>query len=209
MGLDYRILRDKHPQLLKWIIVMKTARTKVGIALIVFCVGAEIWQGRMPYHLHEANRWVFLGLCFIFAGLGLRLAACGSIRKKERLATTGVYSLCRHPLYLGSVFLVYGFCFLLRDASNFAIATVYFLLFYPLTIAWEEVRLAERYGGAHAEYAGRVPLLLPIGRFQSGEFRLGEALSRGGARLTGCIIGLLALIEGFGEAVQHGLVPGR
>lgn len=209
MGLDYRILRDKHPQLLKWIIVMKTARTKVGIALIVLCVGAGIWQGRMPYHLHEANRWVLLGLCFILAGLGLRFAAYGNIRKKESLATTGVYSLCRHPLYLGSIFLVYGFCFLLRDAGDFVVATAYFLLFYPLTIAWEEVRLAERYGEAHAEYAGRVPLLLPIGRFQSDEFRLGEALSRGGARLIGCIVGLLALLEVFVEAVQHDLLPGR
>lgn len=209
MGFDYQAFRDKHPQWLKWIIVMKTARTKVGIALIVLCVGAGVWQGRMPYHLHEANRWVFLGLCFIFAGLGLRFAAYGNIRKKERLATTGVYSLCRHPLYLGSIFLVYGFCFLLHDASSFVVATVYFLLFYPITIAWEEVRLAERYGETHAEYAGHVPLLLPVGRFQSGEFQLGKALSKGGARLMGCTIGLLALVEVFVEAVQHGLVPGR
>ncbi len=133
--------------------------------------------------------------------LGAILLAHGRLRKKRDLATDGVYSLCRHPLCLGSMLITPGFCILFDDGADYLIAGAYFLSFYPLTIAWEEVRLGERYGAAHREYGATTPLLLPLGCFRRGEFRWADALHNGGSVLLAATAGLV----GF-AASQHAIL---
>ena len=160
MQFDWRALRNKHPWLFVAIVSAKKLRTKIGLLIVVICVADGFILYEPPFDLDEPNAWVITGLVLILAGLAFRLAAYGCLRKKEGLATTGVYSLCRHPLYLGSILLTYGFCCLLDDVWNWVAATLYFLVFYTLTILWEEIRLAERYGPAHEVYARTTPTLL-------------------------------------------------
>ena len=51
------------------------------------------------------------GVLLVGAGIALRLwaLACISERKTRELVTTGPYSLCRNPLYIGTLFIVTGF----------------------------------------------------------------------------------------------------
>ena len=138
------------------------------------------------------------------AGITLRLAAYGNLRKKEALSTTGVYSICRHPLYLGSILLTFGFCVLLNDFDNYLFATAYFALFYPLTIAWEEVRLAERYQHDYVLYARRTPLIIPSGRFLAGNFGWRAAMRSGGLTLLLVIFVSLVGIEMMARMMPPG-----
>jgi protein-S-isoprenylcysteine O-methyltransferase Ste14 len=195
MGLDWRGFFHQHLRLLALVVAIKRLRTTAGGAIATFCVARAIYLDRPPFDLTRPNVWMASGLALILAGLGLRLAAHGYLQKKEALTTSGAYALCRHPLYLGSILMAYGFCFLFRDPYGFIIASAYFLAFYPLTIAWEEIRLAERYGAAHRAYCRETPLLLPLGHFRARGFRYGRALYSGGAVLLGTTALLLALVE--------------
>ncbi len=180
---------------------LKKGRTKVAIILAIWCVAESVYYREQPFTLAQPNVWVVIGLLLIAGGLAFRLAALGCIRKKEQLATHGVYSLCRHPLYLGSVMLAYGFCTLLGSVDNFVLLTIYFVVFYPLTILWEESRLAVRYGDAHQLYHAQTPMLLPFGAFRSGKFTWQAAMSRGGTLLLSAVVILLASVQVMAEVM--------
>ena len=192
---DWRAWRDQHPRRFAVIVTLKKLRTKVGLAVAAWCLAEGLLFDEVPFDLLRPNVCVVIGLVVIALGVALRLAAHGNLRKKDVLATTGVYSLCRHPLYLGSILLTYGFCLLLDDAENYLFATGYFLVFYPLTIIWEEARLAERYGAAYEPYRRETPLLIPRGRYHVGSFGYVRALRAGGVTLVLMTALLLAGVE--------------
>lgn len=203
MDFDWRKMRERRPWAFVLIVLGKKLRTKVGLVLVVACVadGFILWEP--PYDLGRPNALVALGIVLILAGMAFRIAALGCLKKKESLATTGVYSLCRHPLYLGSILMTYGFCFLLDDLANYVMATLYFAIFYTLTIVWEEIRLAERFGEEHRRYAAQTPVILPLGRLHTGGFRLGAAMRNGGALLIGLTALLLTADEIMAKMMQR------
>jgi protein-S-isoprenylcysteine O-methyltransferase Ste14 len=174
---------------------LKRARTKVAFIVAGWCLVEGLYFHERPLHLAQASLWVVIGLGLIVGGLAFRLGALGCIRKKQALATDGVYSLCRHPLYLGSILLAYGFCILLADIENYVFATAYFVVFYPLTILWEEIRLATLYGEAHRRYREQTPMLLPLGAYRPGRFAWTTALSAGGTGLLAGVVMFLASIQ--------------
>ena len=174
---------------------IKKTRTKAAFLLAAWCLAEGVHFRERPFSLARPNVWVVIGLLLIAGGLIFRLAALGCIRKKERLATQGVYSLCRHPLYLGSILLAYGFCMLMADVENFVLATVYFVVFYPLTILWEEIRLGTLYGETHSQYREETPTLLPLGAFRTGAFAWQAAMSQGGSLLLVAVVILLVSVQ--------------
>jgi protein-S-isoprenylcysteine O-methyltransferase Ste14 len=201
MRLDLKSLHRDRPKLVSWLAALKRKRTNVGFALAAFCIAEGIYFREQPFHLHQLNVPVLLGFLLIGAGLLLRVAALAYLRKKESLATKGVYSLCRHPLYLGSILLAYGFCVLSNDIDNFVFATVYFFIFYSLTIVWEESRLAERYGEVHRLYQEKTPLIVPLGRFEANEFRWRYEKWRSVLSLVMAVVGLLSAVEIMSEVL--------
>lgn len=184
----------RHPRLFKGVLVLKRLRTKVGLALALYCLVEGLVENEVPHRLDQINVAVVLGLVLVIAGLATRLAAFGCLKKKEVLATTGIYALCRHPLYLGSMLMVLGFCILLQDAANFVFAALYFATFYTVAILWEEVRVRERYGAAHEAYCRTTPLLIPW-VFRSDTFSWRSALAGGGIQLIVVVAALLGGVQ--------------
>jgi hypothetical protein len=68
---------------------------------------------------------------------------------------------------------------------------------------WEEIRLAERYGPAHEQYAATTPLILPHGRFRACGFRLNLAMRNGGAILIGTTTLLIVVVGAMAELLKH------
>jgi protein-S-isoprenylcysteine O-methyltransferase Ste14 len=203
MKFDWRAARAAHPRLFVVAVVLKVLRTKVGLLAAIGCVAWAFYRGRPPVDPRHPTAWFWIGIALVLAGLSFRMAALGCLKKKEELATAGVYSLCRHPLYFGSILMTYGFCFLLNVPVNFIVATVYLLLFYPLTIFWEEIRLSERYGEAHEKFSKTTPAILPLGRFRPAEFHLGLAMRKGGAILLGTTALIVVGIGVMGEVMKR------
>ena len=104
---------------------------------------------------------VLLGLGLVCAGILLRSWAAGILRKRIRLATSGPYSLVRHPLYIGSLFLMLGFCALIDDAENIWFVLGPILLLYVFHALHEEKNMAAAFPEKWPGYAARVPRFIP------------------------------------------------
>lgn len=100
---------------------------------------------------------------FVIAALGQlwRIYAAGVIYKNRRLATTGAYSLVRHPLYFGNFLILAGFTL---SCANWIVVLVvlFFLLFYyPAAISYEDRKLQELFGEEWQDWGRSTPAMFP------------------------------------------------
>jgi len=113
-------------------------------------------------------RWLLLVVTWVAA---LLLGAFGSMHIKEfltplpypvdhnRLVTTGMYSLVRHPLYSSQLFLAFGWSIFSLSLSHLLLS-VFGLLFFSYKASREEKWLTERHP-EYADYALRVKRFIP------------------------------------------------
>jgi protein-S-isoprenylcysteine O-methyltransferase Ste14 len=115
---------------------------------------AFLWFAR------PAWAWIAAGSIFIVAGLTVRAAASGHIRKNRELTTTGPYAYTRNPLYLGSILIAVGFAVAARNWWIALAAAAMFILIYVPVIRAEESYLRSTFPG-YDRYAAGVPRFLP------------------------------------------------
>ena len=96
----------------------------------------------------------------MLAGLAVRAAASGHIRKNAELTTTGPYAYTRNPLYLGSILIAAGFLLAARSIWIAAATVVMFFLIYLPVVRAEEKYLQSAFPGYQA-YAQGVPRFFP------------------------------------------------
>ena len=116
--------------------------------------------------------WFAACLTVSLLGMAVRAAAVGSappgastrsVRgpSASRLNTTGMYSLSRHPIYFGNLFILLGFALAVRSWWFVLTAALVYWLLYERVIAAEERFLGERFGIAHRRWAERTPTFWP------------------------------------------------
>jgi protein-S-isoprenylcysteine O-methyltransferase Ste14 len=116
--------------------------------------------------------WFPLCLCVSLLGLVLRGATVGCVppetsgrntrrQKAEHLNTTGLYSVVRHPLYLGNFAIWTGIVLTLRDWGVLLLFACIFWLYYERIIAAEERFLNQRFGAAYRAWSRRTPAFVP------------------------------------------------
>ena len=79
----------------------------------------------------------------------------------DSLNTKGIYSLVRHPFYLGNYFMWLG---LLLYVGNFwfvGVATLLFWIYYERIMYAEESFLIEKFGEAYKEWSSQTPAFFP------------------------------------------------
>ena len=106
--------------------------------------------------------FIAIGLVLLFAGfrgLGKSLNANPVPNQDGVLVTTGIYSVVRHPIYLGLLIITFGLVLSSGVLAQFVPwATLVILLTYKMR--WEEVLLSAKYKG-YAEYLTKVPAIVP------------------------------------------------
>jgi protein-S-isoprenylcysteine O-methyltransferase Ste14 len=124
-----------------------------------------------PVITHHEKWALVIGSMFIAAGIitrcitiGLVYIIRGGSRRQihaETLVTGGIYQLCRNPMYLGNMLLLFGF-------GIFANSTWFVLLFFPLFVIFyaaiihaEEDFLLLKFGNEYGEYKRRSNAILP------------------------------------------------
>ena len=127
------------------------------------------------------NRWVDVaGL--VLSGLLFRGWAAGHLQKYEGVTVTGPYAYLRHPLYVGTAFLLAG----LAVASGLwwiaGLIAVYFAAFFIPTLRREERFQIADHPDFYALYRALVPPLFPRLRLRPLVFR--QAAAAGAPRFS-------------------------
>ena len=117
------------------------------------------------------------GLPLSACGLALRAWAAGHLAKDQRLATSGPYAFTRNPLYLGTLITALGLAAAGRSIGLALLFTTLFALVYLPAIELEEQHLSAILPG-YAEFAKRVPLLIPRWPADFGPDRFSATLYR-------------------------------
>ena len=82
-------------------------------------------------------------------------------QKAEVLNTTGMYSLCRNPLYLGNFLMMLSPVLLLGNWLFALCFTLAFWLYYERIIYAEESFLTQKFGDAYLQWAQNTPAFVP------------------------------------------------
>jgi protein-S-isoprenylcysteine O-methyltransferase Ste14 len=83
-------------------------------------------------------------------------AVFGEISGQPQLIDSGVYSLVRHPMYLGILLFCLGFLLVIPSIISLAVWIAFFL-FYDKMATYEENDLIRIFGPAYTTYQKRVP----------------------------------------------------
>lgn len=103
---------------------------------------------------------IVLVLSGLLAWAGLRIVF-GEIREEPQVITTGVFSIVRHPIYLGLILLYLGFILLSLSLLS-VLVWILIIVFYYMISRYEEKLLTQRFGSVYEEYKKKVPMLFPI-----------------------------------------------
>jgi protein-S-isoprenylcysteine O-methyltransferase Ste14 len=116
--------------------------------------------------------WEIFCLAVSCAGVGIRFFTGGYVpggtsgrnvkgQVAEVLNTTGVYSLVRHPLYLGNFLIWLGISLFLGLWWLSLIIVLILWLYYERIMFAEEEFLREKFGGDFTAWADRTPAFIP------------------------------------------------
>lgn len=82
------------------------------------------------------------------------------VREKPIVIQNGVFSVVRHPIYLGAV-LFYLSLLVVHFSLIAALIWVIIILFYVYLCKYEEKLLIQKYGSDYETYKSETPMLLP------------------------------------------------
>ena len=112
--------------------------------------------------------------CFIISltGLGIRILTVGYVPKatsgrntKKQVAdvlnTKGLYSIVRHPLYLGNFFMWLGIILYVGILWFSFVCILLFWLYYERIMYAEEVFIREKFKDTFTEWAAKTPAFIP------------------------------------------------
>lgn len=135
--------------------------------------GYAEWAARWRVPLHFLLAVLVVGLArptpgllaagtfLVVIGLGVRAWAAGHLRRDIPLTVSGPYAHLRHPLYLGTAFILAGFAVASGRAGLAVLVGLYFVLLFVPVMRREERQRRGVSPELYAAYAARVPALLP------------------------------------------------
>lgn len=77
------------------------------------------------------------------------------------LMISGIHTIVRHPLYLGTFLAIWGYFIFLPYASTL-IANTIITVYTLIGIYWEEEKLVHQFGDSYITYKKNVPALIPF-----------------------------------------------
>jgi protein-S-isoprenylcysteine O-methyltransferase Ste14 len=152
-----------------WLFRHRSYLPLVIIPVFVACLPSFGYLGRS----HRINEvWQVFCLAISFSGLALRVITVGraplgtsgrNTRQQEAnsLTTTGIYSVVRHPLYLGNYLILAGMALWPHIWWLVILATCLFALYYERIMLAEELFLRKRFGETFETWAAATPAFFP------------------------------------------------
>jgi protein-S-isoprenylcysteine O-methyltransferase Ste14 len=154
-------------------------RNRSTLPLIVVFAGifVFIWTEYHPenYWLkNEDIRHYVTWFCILISmiGLAIRVFTVGytpantsgrntANQLADELNTTGIYSVVRHPLYLGNFFMWLGPVVLTGQLWFVAVVCLFYWVYYERIMFAEEQFLRRKFGEVYTSWAAKVPAFIP------------------------------------------------
>ncbi|MCD4829844.1 MAG: isoprenylcysteine carboxylmethyltransferase family protein [Candidatus Cloacimonetes bacterium] len=147
-------------------------RSYLPLILVVMAVFA-LMQKR-PVETFDLLEDVVEGICIGLSmlGLAIRVITVGYVPKRtsgrntkrqvaDELNTTGIYSVLRHPLYLGNFLMWLGIVLFAQSLWFTFSFLLLFTFYYERIMIAEEAFLKQKFGQAYIEWSERTPAFFP------------------------------------------------
>jgi len=143
------------------------------LPLLVFGLIPLALMSFTPMHDRAATQaWEIFCLCISLAGLGVRVYTVGHAPKgtsgrnttkqvADVLNTTGMYSIVRHPLYVGNFFMWFGVSMFFHEWWFSAIIGLVYWVYYERIMFAEEAFLRRQFGDVFIKWAEVTPAFIP------------------------------------------------
>lgn len=145
------------------------------IPIVLFILAVPVVYYTRPEGLSELTRslmtWLAVALSiggFIIRAISIATTPKGTSGRNtkegqvaESLNTTGIYSMVRHPLYLGNYFMWIGIVLFTFNFSFILIVSLMFWLYYERIMFAEERFLERKFGDAYMNWANQTPAFIP------------------------------------------------
>lgn len=141
------------------------------IMIVIILLGMSYFE--YPGHSEKYDDiWEIICLCIAFSGVAIRFFTIGYAPKgtsgtntKKQIAntlnTTGMYSIVRHPLYLGNFVIWFGLAAFFHLWWFSLIVILIFWLYYERIIFAEEEFLRDKFGNTYTDWAEKTPAFIP------------------------------------------------
>lgn len=147
-------------------------RGEIPVVLVVAAIPVIYWT---DYSRLESNSRLLFSLIAIFLsalGFLIRAYSIGTTPRgtsgrntdkqvAESLNKTGIYSMVRHPLYLGNYLMWIGIVFFTFNFYFVVIVSLAFWLYYERIMFAEERFLERKFGDEYLEWSKKVPAFIP------------------------------------------------
>ncbi|HET9137482.1 MAG TPA: isoprenylcysteine carboxylmethyltransferase family protein [Candidatus Kapabacteria bacterium] len=119
------------------------------------------------------TQWWKIGcLVVAFLGEGIRIIAVGSSAPStsgrntggqlaDSINTTGIYSVVRHPLYIGNFFVIFGIVLWSGVWWFVLLVSILYWFYYERIMFTEEEFLVDKFGEQYIQFAATVPAVIP------------------------------------------------
>ena len=199
-------LKDEFEKTGNWLFKKREHIPILIVPLILIALKDSEYLERVFGHRIQTFWEVFcIGLSFL--GLIIRMLTVGWIfegtsgrntkgQVAENLNTEGMYSIVRHPLYLGNFFITFGLILFIEVWWLAVIYLLIFWIFYERIMFAEEVFLENKFGDRYLEWAKKTPAILPNlskWQFPPRRFSYKMVLKREYATFLGIIVGFIVL----------------
>lgn len=152
-----------------WLFRYRSYLPILTIPLYLACLPSFRYLGA-SHRLNEI--WQLVCLAISFAGLAVRIIAVGRAplgtsgrntrtQVANSLTSTGIYSVVRHPLYLGNYLILLGMALWPHLWWLAGLTTCLFALYYERIMLAEEAFLREQFGDAFETWAASTPAFVP------------------------------------------------
>ncbi len=164
------------------------------------------------------SHWIYICFCISLFGELIRILTVGYVpigtsgrntagQSARSLNTTGIYSMVRHPLYLGNYFIWLGVVIFFNNIWLIAIISLIYFLYYERIMFAEEEFLINKFGEEYTTWANTTPAIVPDFKVYSSpnsNFSLRTVLLREYTGIGGIIV-IFGLLNGFQSYCMNGI----
>lgn len=166
-------------------------RSYIPLMLLPLAIFA-IWTQRKSEWIDQKYELIpeIIFFCVSICGIVVRAVSIGFAQSgtsgrntksqvADHINTNGMYSICRHPLYLGNILIALGILLFTQSSFFVLVGMMAYWMFYERITTTEENFIAGKFGKSFEEWAKVTPYMIPalrLWRPPTGNFSMKSAL---------------------------------